>query len=41
MTRISYDTTYAVSYPLDAPLSDSIHYMPARTALLLEIGDVD
>ena len=41
MTRISYATTYAVSYPLDAPLSDSIHYMPARTALLLEIGDED
>ena len=26
---------------MDAPLSDSIHYMPARTALLLEIGDED
>ena len=41
MTRISYVKTYAVSYPLGAPLSDSIHYMPARTALLLEIGDED
>src|SRR5215210_1481330 len=41
MTRIVTVTTYAVSYPLDAPLSDSIHYMPARTALLLEVGTED
>ena len=41
MTRISYVTTYTVSDPLDVPLSDSIHYMPTRTALLLEIGDED
>src|ERR687890_21560 len=41
MTRIASVTTYAVSYPLDAPLSDSIHYMPARTALLLEVGTED
>ncbi|HEX8259369.1 MAG TPA: hypothetical protein VF558_03635, partial [Rubrobacteraceae bacterium] len=41
MTRIASVTTYAVSYPLDAPLSDSIHYMPVRTALLLEVGTED
>src|SRR4028119_797581 len=41
MTRIATVTTHAVSYPLDAPLSDSIHYMPARTALLLEVGTED
>lgn len=41
MTRIASVTTYAVSYLLDAPLSDSIHYMPARTALLLEVGTED
>ena len=37
MTRIASITTYPVSYPLDEPLSDSIHYMPARSALLLEV----
>lgn len=37
MTRISAVTTYPVSYPLDEPLTDSIHYMPARSALLLEV----
>src|SRR5918912_396574 len=41
MSRIASVTTYAVSYPLDAPLSDSIHYMPARTALLLEVATQD
>src|SRR5918999_2390653 len=41
MTRIASITTYAVSYHLDAPLSDSIHYMPARTALLLEVATQD
>src|SRR5918912_2177048 len=41
MSRIATITTYAVSYPLAAPLADSIHYMPARTALLLEVGTED
>src|SRR5919202_1795890 len=41
MSRIATITTHAVSYPLDAPLSDSIHYMPARTALLLEVNIED
>lgn len=41
MSRIASITTYPVSYPLDAPLADSIHYMPARTALLLEVGTED
>ena len=38
MTRISYVKTYQVAYPLDAPLSDSIHYIPVRAALLVELG---
>ncbi len=41
MTRISYVKTYQVAYPLDAPLSDSIHYMPVRAALLVELGTDD
>ena len=41
MSRISYVKTYQVAYPLDAPLSDSIHYMPVRAALLVELGTED
>jgi L-alanine-DL-glutamate epimerase-like enolase superfamily enzyme len=41
VTRISYVKTYQVAYPLDAPLSDSIHYMPVRAALLVELGTDD
>ncbi|MDQ3791342.1 MAG: hypothetical protein M3341_01615, partial [Actinomycetota bacterium] len=41
MTRISYVRTYQVAYPLEAPLSDSIHYMPVRAALLVELGTDD
>ena len=41
MTRISYVRTYQVTYPLDEPLSDSIHYMPVRAALLVELGTDD
>ncbi len=41
MTRISYAKTYQVAYPLDVPLSDSIHYMPLRAALLVELGTDD
>jgi L-alanine-DL-glutamate epimerase-like enolase superfamily enzyme len=38
VTRISYVKTYQVAYPLEVPLSDSIHYMPVRAALLVELG---
>jgi L-alanine-DL-glutamate epimerase-like enolase superfamily enzyme len=41
VTRISYVKTYQVAYPLDRPLSDSIHYMPVRAALLVELGTDD
>jgi L-alanine-DL-glutamate epimerase-like enolase superfamily enzyme len=41
VTVISYVRTYQVAYPLDAPLSDSIHYMPVRAALLVELGTDD
>ena len=41
MTRISYVKTYQVAYPLEVPLSDSIHYMPVRAALLVELGADD
>ena len=41
MSGISYVKTYQVAYPLDAPLSDSIHYMPVRAALLVELGTDD
>jgi D-arabinonate dehydratase len=41
VTSISYVKTYQVAYPLDAPLSDSIHYMPVRAALLVELGTND
>jgi L-alanine-DL-glutamate epimerase-like enolase superfamily enzyme len=41
VTRISYVKTYQVAYPLDAPLSDAIHFMPVRAALLVELGTDD
>jgi L-alanine-DL-glutamate epimerase-like enolase superfamily enzyme len=41
LSRISYVRTYQVAYPLDEPLSDSIHYMPVRAALLVELGTDD
>ena len=41
MSRIAYVKTYQVAYPLDKPLSDSIHYMPVRAALLVELGTDD
>ena len=41
MSRVSYVKTYQVTYPLDVPLSDSIHYMPVRGALLVELGTDD
>jgi L-alanine-DL-glutamate epimerase-like enolase superfamily enzyme len=41
VSRISYVTTYPVAYPLDQALFDSIHYMPVRAALLVEMGTDD
>src|SRR5215213_5571642 len=41
MSKIVYVKTYQVAYPLDKPLSDSIHYMPVRAALLVELGTDD
>ena len=41
MSKIAYIKTYQVEYPLDRPLSDSIHYMPVRAALLVEMGTDD
>jgi L-alanine-DL-glutamate epimerase-like enolase superfamily enzyme len=41
VSRIAYVRTYSVAYPLDEPLSDSIHYMPVRAALLVEVGTDD
>jgi L-alanine-DL-glutamate epimerase-like enolase superfamily enzyme len=35
--RIAAVTTYAVSYPLDAPMADAVHYIPSRAALLVEV----
>ena len=36
--RIASITTYAVSYPLEAPMADAVHYIPARAALLVEVA---
>ena len=41
MTIIASVTTYPVSFPLDELLCDSIHYMLARSALLLEMRTED
>ena len=41
MSKIAYVKTYQVAYPLEKPLSDSIHYMPVRAALLVELGTED
>jgi L-alanine-DL-glutamate epimerase-like enolase superfamily enzyme len=41
VTIISYVKTYQVAYPLDTPISDSIHYIPVRAALLVELGTDD
>src|ERR687883_688344 len=41
VSKIAYVKTYQVTYPLDTPLSDSIHYMPVRAALLVELGTED
>jgi L-alanine-DL-glutamate epimerase-like enolase superfamily enzyme len=35
--RIAAVTTYAVTYPLDAPMADAVHYIPSRAALLVEV----
>lgn len=34
-------TSYAVSYPLAVPMADSLHYIAARPALLLEVTTED
>ncbi len=39
--RIAAITTYSVSYPLAAPMADAVHYIPARTALLVEVATDD
>jgi L-alanine-DL-glutamate epimerase-like enolase superfamily enzyme len=39
--RIASITTYSVSYPLDAPMADALHYIPGRAALLVEVGTDD
>jgi L-alanine-DL-glutamate epimerase-like enolase superfamily enzyme len=41
VSEIAYVKTYPVAYPLDEPLSDSIHYIPVRAALLVEVGTDD
>src|SRR5918995_291034 len=41
VSKIAYVKTYQVAYPLEKPLSDSIHYMPVRAALLVELGTDD
>jgi L-alanine-DL-glutamate epimerase-like enolase superfamily enzyme len=41
VSKIAYVKTHQVTYPLDKPLSDSIHYMPVRAALLVELGSDD
>jgi L-alanine-DL-glutamate epimerase-like enolase superfamily enzyme len=35
--RIGAVTTYPVDFPLPAPMSDAVHYIPSRTALLVEV----
>lgn len=41
MSRIAAITTHRVSYPLDTPMADSLHYIPARAALLVEVHTED
>jgi L-alanine-DL-glutamate epimerase-like enolase superfamily enzyme len=41
MPRIAAVTTYGVSYPLDAPMADAVHYIPERAALLVEVTTDD
>ena len=41
MPKIASVTTYCVSYPLDAPMADALHYIPARPALVLEMATED
>ena len=37
--KIAYVKTHQVMYPLEVPFSDSIHYMPVRAALLVQLDD--
>jgi L-alanine-DL-glutamate epimerase-like enolase superfamily enzyme len=39
--RIASITTYSVTYPLDAPMADAVHYIPARAALLVQVATDD
>jgi L-alanine-DL-glutamate epimerase-like enolase superfamily enzyme len=39
--RIASITTYSVSYPLEAPMADALHYIPGRAALLVEVASDD
>ena len=41
MTLIAAITTYSVASPLEAPMADSVHYIAARTALLVEVTTDD
>jgi D-galactarolactone cycloisomerase len=40
-SRIAAITTYRMDYPLDAPMADSLHYIPSRAALLVELTTED
>jgi hypothetical protein len=37
--KIVYVKTHQVANPLEVPFSDSIHYMPVRAALLVQLDD--
>jgi L-alanine-DL-glutamate epimerase-like enolase superfamily enzyme len=39
--RIAAVTTYRVDFPLAAPMADSLHYIPSRAALLVELTTED
>lgn len=41
MASIAAITTHPVAFALDAPMADSLHYIPARTALLVEVATDD
>lgn len=41
MSRISAITTHQVSFDLDTPMADSLHYIPGRAALLVEVHTED
>ena len=41
VASIASITTYPVAFPLDAPMADSLHYIAARGALLVEVATDD